>query len=334
MAEAKTETVIFHGKVCLDPLPRVSVGKTRIGLGKSMKYLGVIVDSRWSFSDHFQYVNEKATKVMRALGRLMPNLRGPDKSKRQLYTNVVQSIVLYGVPVWCDALVLSKSKQRVFNRIQRILTIRVSATCRTVSCVAASLLARIPLFFMLAMCRRRVYEQVDARKWRDWTTQEAKEIKLAETLLLERQWKIYLNNPALYGKHTLEVINPNFEEWIARSHGRLGYHLTQFLTDSFGSFLHKIKKREDASYFHCDALSVDHILRECPAWWVERIQLRIKFKMADGEPLTLEYVVRKILESQDYWSFFVRFFAASVIRAKKEEERRRRRELSRSLSPV
>ncbi|KMQ91615.1 reverse transcriptase [Lasius niger] len=143
----------------------------------------------------------------------------------------MQSVILYGAPVWCDALVSSKSSQRVFNRIQRTLAIRVMSAYRTVSCEAASLLARIPPFYMLATCRRRVYEQIDAQKWRDdWTTQAAKEIKFAESLILERQWKIHLSNPSLYGKHILEVINPNFEEWIARSHGRLGYYLTQFLT--------------------------------------------------------------------------------------------------------
>lgn len=99
VAEAKTETVVFHGKVRPDPLPRVSVGRSKIDLGKSMKYLGIIIDSRWSFRDHFSYVEEKVFKVTRALGRLMPNLRGPDENKRQLYANVVHSVILYGAPV-------------------------------------------------------------------------------------------------------------------------------------------------------------------------------------------------------------------------------------------
>lgn len=251
-------------------------------------------------------MEEKASKVTRALGKLMPNLRGPDENKRQLYANVVQSVILYGAPVRCDALVSSRSCQRAFNRIQRAMATRVVAAYRTVSCEAASLLVRIPPLYLLATCRRRVYEQVDELKWReDWTG--ANKIKLAKALLLERQWKIHLSNPSLYGRHTLEVINPNFEEWIARGHGRLGYHLTQFLTGhgSFGSFLHKIGKRGDPSCFHCDAEvdTVDHTLRECPAWSEDRVQLKIKFGMADDEPVTLEKVARKILESQDYWSF-------------------------------
>ncbi|KMQ90129.1 reverse transcriptase [Lasius niger] len=51
-----------------------------------MKYLGVFIDSRWSFEDHFSYVADKVSKVTRALGRLMPNLRGPREDKRNLYS--------------------------------------------------------------------------------------------------------------------------------------------------------------------------------------------------------------------------------------------------------
>lgn len=43
----------------MDPLPHVNVGNSRIQLGKSMKYLGIFIDSRWSFKDHFAYIEEK-----------------------------------------------------------------------------------------------------------------------------------------------------------------------------------------------------------------------------------------------------------------------------------
>lgn len=37
-----------------------------------MKYLGVIIDSKWTFEPHFKYVEEKVTTVTKALERLMP----------------------------------------------------------------------------------------------------------------------------------------------------------------------------------------------------------------------------------------------------------------------
>ncbi|KMQ90527.1 reverse transcriptase [Lasius niger] len=166
VSEAKTEAVIFHGGIHMDPLSHVNVGNTRIQLGKSIKYLGIFIDSRWSFKDHFAYIEEKVAKVTRALGRLMPNLRGPLEVKRQLYANVVQSVLLYGAPVWSDALVASKSAQRAFNRIQRVLTIRVISAYRTLSLEAASLLARFPPLYLTAQHWRRVYAELpDRGKW-------------------------------------------------------------------------------------------------------------------------------------------------------------------------
>lgn len=112
VSEEKTEAVIFHGRSRPDILPTISVGRSRIALGTSMKYLGIIIDSRWSFSDHFAYIEAKTAKVTRALCRLMPNLRGPCEDKRNLYSKVVQSVLFYGAPVWCDAFVASSRAQQ------------------------------------------------------------------------------------------------------------------------------------------------------------------------------------------------------------------------------
>lgn len=107
----KTEAVVFYGRTRPDVLPSISVGGTRIELKESMKYLGVFIDSRWSFVDHFAYVTDKVSKVTRALGRLMPNLKGPREDKRNLYSKVIQSVILYGAPIWCDAFERSKRVQ-------------------------------------------------------------------------------------------------------------------------------------------------------------------------------------------------------------------------------
>lgn len=64
-----------------------------------MKYLGLIIDGTWNFSPHVDYAANKAAKVMRTLGRLMSNLRGPTENKRRLYSHVVMATLLYGIPI-------------------------------------------------------------------------------------------------------------------------------------------------------------------------------------------------------------------------------------------
>lgn len=196
--EEKMEAVIFHGRVKPVYFPHISVGNSRIKLSGSMKYLGIIIDSKWSFGDHFAYVEAKVAKVTRAPCKLMPNLRGPGKRKRQLYSKMVQSVILYGAPIWCDALGRSRGAQRSLRRVQRVLAIRVISAYRTTSCDAASLLARIPPLHVIAMCRKRVYEKTTALKASgNWTPEAVVDIKNTELLVLYHQWAEYLRDPSL-----------------------------------------------------------------------------------------------------------------------------------------
>lgn len=127
VAEAKTEVVLFHGRNRPNEFPRVQVGDSEITAGSSMKYRGIMLDSRLSFRSHFEYIVAKATRVNRALCRLMPNLRGPGEAKRQLYARTLQSIILYGALVWSDKLTGRGANWTPIRRLQRTLAVRVIA---------------------------------------------------------------------------------------------------------------------------------------------------------------------------------------------------------------
>lgn len=83
ISEAKTEATLFSRRGLIGD-PKIRVGGTEIRVGNKMKYLGVILDSRLSFAPHMEYAESKAAKVLRTLGLLMPNLRGPSQARRRL----------------------------------------------------------------------------------------------------------------------------------------------------------------------------------------------------------------------------------------------------------
>lgn len=97
----KTEVCVFQEKKGKRPPKEdvITIDGKEIKVGKKLKYLGVILDTRMDFKEHFKYVQEKAEKVKRALCKLMPNIRGPHESKKRLYAHVVQSVVMYGAPI-------------------------------------------------------------------------------------------------------------------------------------------------------------------------------------------------------------------------------------------
>ncbi|KAJ0171233.1 hypothetical protein K1T71_012783 [Dendrolimus kikuchii] len=137
----KTEAVVFHGPRNKPPSDlHIDVGGTRIAVGARMKYLGLVLDSRWEFSAHFEAL---APKLLGAAGALLlPNVGGPGTVCRKLYTGVLRSMALYGAPVWVDS--LHRKNRTHLRRSQRVLAVRAIRGYRTVSWTAATLLASDP----------------------------------------------------------------------------------------------------------------------------------------------------------------------------------------------
>lgn len=91
----------------------------------------------------------EARKIATALTRLLPNVRDPRESTRRLYLAVVHSILMYGAPMWYEA--LSRGRAAVpFAAVQRLMTTRVIWAYKTVALEAVRVLARVPPADLLA----------------------------------------------------------------------------------------------------------------------------------------------------------------------------------------
>lgn len=217
VAAEKTKAVLFHGRKKPALFAHIRVGHEHIQVRRSLKYLGVILDSRLRFGDHFTYVAAKASKVACVLGRLMPNLLGPSETKRRLYASVVMSVKIYGALVWCDALApasaLARRRQAPMLRVQRFIALRVISAYRSVSLAAASLLACMLPLYLLAGFYRRTYIRVKELRIHDeWTPQADKDIRTMERLLMLRQWQIHINRVGLSDARVREAVAPVFLE--------------------------------------------------------------------------------------------------------------------------
>lgn len=67
VSPTKTEAVLFHGRTKPNETARITVEGEIIIAKSSMKYLGIMLDSRLNFWEHFQYMKKKTTRVVRAL---------------------------------------------------------------------------------------------------------------------------------------------------------------------------------------------------------------------------------------------------------------------------
>ncbi|KAJ0169191.1 hypothetical protein K1T71_015318 [Dendrolimus kikuchii] len=143
VALQKTEAVIFHGpRNRPPPDTNIVVGGVRIGIGETMKYLGLVLDSRWDFSAHSRQLAPKLKRAAGALSRLLPNIGGPEATCRKLFKGIVRSMAFYGAPVWADH--QTARNVALLRQAQRVLAVRAIRGYRTVSFEAASLLAGSP----------------------------------------------------------------------------------------------------------------------------------------------------------------------------------------------
>lgn len=276
IAADKTEVVLFHDKgrgIRKEDLPYVQVDTEWIKAGTTMKYLGVILDGKLKFMEHFKYAAQKATKITKALCRLMPNLRGPTEAKRRLYAEVVLSVILYGAPIWSEELPrASRDALRDLDRVMRVMAIRVIAGYRTVSLDAAGVLGRIPPLRLLAGARKRMYERVrDLKEADNWSKELDAAVRKEETLLMRKQWELYLQRPNVAGKYTRDALLPSIHQWLSRGHkGGMTFRLSQLLTGhgSFAVYLFRIGKVDDSRCAHCNMGEEDsalHTLARCEA---------------------------------------------------------------------
>ena len=88
----KTKYIII-GKEEIVTDNEVIIGGTTIEKVETMKYLGVIIDNKLNFKEHFEYVNKKMAKKVYFLSRMRKKL--DQETKKIIYKSLVVSQIDY-----------------------------------------------------------------------------------------------------------------------------------------------------------------------------------------------------------------------------------------------
>lgn len=319
----KSEALFFHGPRRAPPQGmEIIVGGATIKVAPTLRYLGIVLDSRWKFTEHFRQLAPKLIAFAGVLGRLLPNLKGPNVACRRLYCGVLRSKALYGAPIWADD--LDAQNKALLRRPQRAIALRAARAYCTVSFEAACLLAGTPPWDLEAGVLAARYRwsseakrsgsyppPVEINRWKQ---------RAHEDLL--RRWSERLESPQA-GRELVSAIQPVLAEWDKRRHGPMSYRLAQILTGHgcFGSYLCQVVRREPTmACHHCGASedSAHHTRAICPAWAMPRSELMAVV----GSDLSLPVLVEAMVESEEAWEAVVAF-AESVIKEKETAERTR-----------
>lgn len=323
VALSKTEAIFFHGPRQAPPQGcRIAIGETSVEIGSCMRYLGLFLDSRWNFGEHFRRMVPRLMSAASALKRLLPNLGGPKAGSRRLYLGVVRSMALYGAPVWAES--LSGKNIALLRKPQRVMAIGVVRGYRTISYEAGCVLAGSPPWDLEAEIYSAMYEwKIElGLRGENPLPREVAMWRFHARQVLRDRWKERLEMPRA-GARTVEALRLVLEDWLDREHGSLTFRLTQVLTGHgcFGKYLCRIAGREPAERcHHCNAVvdSAQHTLEECPAWDVQRRDLTAEV----GFDLSLPELVKAMLDSEGSWNAVVAF--CEVVLTQKENAERER----------
>jgi hypothetical protein len=111
----------------------------------SLKYLGIIFDSKVTLWDHIITMTDKCSKLIFALSKSAKLNCGLNYAAlKTIYTGGTLPLLLYGASVWINAINKATYKLKII-RVQRLINIRLERACRTVSNEAKCILTGLTL---------------------------------------------------------------------------------------------------------------------------------------------------------------------------------------------
>lgn len=311
IAPQKTEAVIFKGPRNRNGIS-FTLGGNQITPTKYTRCLGIYIDDKLIFNEHVKRTIEKAEKSYAALVKLMPNIGGPAYNKRLLLSGVVQSILLYGAPIW-HRVANTKKYGGMMESTQRKMLLKITSAYRTVSYNAATVIAGV------TPIKIQILERVRLHKRKNEGTEITEGIRREEKDTSWTKWQTEWENNLTDAQWTKTLI-PHLRVWLKCEHRNANYFLTQFLSGhgSFRRYTHRIGKTNDARCIYCRQIQEDspeHTVFKCTRWREWRKEIIDK----EGT-LTPENIIEKMTSSKESWES-IQDFITRIMKTKEGEER-------------
>ena len=326
IAAHKTEALWIHGLPKSKKPPRtwLTIQNERVQVKEELKYLGLTLDGRLTFDKHFDRLIPKVEGVAASLGRLLPNIGGPNDRVRRLYAGIINSMMLYGSPCW--SLFITEHAKKIMRRLQRRMAIRIIRGYRTISYDAAITIAGLIPYDMIANTDRATFLYVRNLRASGYEIPRTEANKLRRQALAgaleQRRTQIAASGSA--NKQGVREILKVWDTWGEKGVSSLTYRITQVLSGHgcLGEYLHKIGAEVHPGCHECGATidSVKHAVENCPRFGPQRLTLETILE----QPVTTQAITNALVGNDNQKSA-ASSFCDQIIKIKEEGERGRER---------
>lgn len=281
-----------------------------ISTTNSLKYLGIRLDSKLTFSNQIKYATTKAAKITAQLSRLMANVGGPLQSRRKLLMEACNSILLYGSEIWAHTL-NTKIRAKTLLTVQRTAALRVTSAYRTVSAPAVLIIAGMTPIDLQALERNQIWNIKNGNLHE--TPQPAAIEQIRQNTI--EKWQTRWRNEK-HGRWTSKLI-PDIRKWLSRQ-GETNYYITQMLSGHgyFRKYLHKMGKSNTpfCIYEVDDTIDdAEHTFFSCVRWTESRSDLERKIGL-----FAPTNIVEKMIAEEEKWKA-VGEYVEVILRRKKRD---------------
>lgn len=149
----KTVSMLLKGNLSLNRPPTIKMYDSTISYVTSVKYLGVRIGERLTFSGHFSDLREKIGAVAGKLVRVLRKEWGLNKkSTLTIYDGLLTAIAMYGSSAWLTPLNTVRGRAQLLG-CQRSAMLPCLNVCRTVSTEAMQVLMGVVPWDLVAAQR-------------------------------------------------------------------------------------------------------------------------------------------------------------------------------------
>jgi ribonuclease HI len=107
----------------------------------TVKYLGIVTDNKFKFSEHISYAAERSSKLIHSLSKSAKLTWGLNhEALHTIYKGAILPLLLYVAPVWAEAMWFEYNRLK-YIRVQRLMNIKIAKEFHIISSEILCILA-------------------------------------------------------------------------------------------------------------------------------------------------------------------------------------------------